>query len=180
MAGTTPQQSKERLEEITFAIRLSAFAVSLVPFLLLFAPWVSLDGISGAHSGVGSVALLATPVAAYMFGASPFQALIVSVGPILIFLLTALISYRYYRRRSVPWAPPLVFALALIISIGAESLVVSTHYGLVLVMLVSAVLTLHQVAIRIHVTLQKRQKLPSVHRVLIVMTGAGPYRWSER
>ena len=180
--GATPQGGSSRrkgLEAVTFAIRLSAFAVTLVPFLALAAPWVTLDGIGEAHSGVDSMALLATPVAVYMYGVSPFQAGVVSVGPILVLLLAVIISYRYHRRKSVLWAPPTMFAVAMIISLGAGNFVVSTHYGLVLVMLASALLTLHQVAIRIYASLQKRQKLPTVHRALGVVTGAGRYRWSE-
>jgi len=166
-------------EALTFAIRLLAFTVSLVPFPALAAPWVALDGLGGTYSGVGSMALLVTPTAVYMFGVSPFQAAIVSVGPILILLLAIITSYRYHRRRSVPWAPVAMFAVAMAISLGAGSFVVSTHYGLVLVMLASAALILHQIAIRVYVALQKRQKLPAVHRVLGVATGAGRYRWSE-
>ena len=165
---------------LTFAVRLIAFAVSLVPFPALVAPWVALDGLEGTYNGVDSMALLVTPTAVYMFGVSPLQAAIVSVGPILILLLAIITSYNYHRRRSIPWAPPAMFAVAMAISLGAGSFVVSTHYGLVLVMLASAFLILHQLAIRIHVALQKRQKLPTIHRALAVATGAGRYRWSER
>ena len=170
---------KER-EALTFAIRLTAFALTLVPFLAMVAPWVALDGLRGTHSGVDSMALLVTPVAVYMYGVSPLQAGVVSAGPILILLLAIITSYNYHRRRSILWAPPAMFAVAMGISMGAGSFVVSTHYGLVLVMLASAALFLHQVAIRVYVALQKRRKFPAVHRALAVATGAGPYRWSER
>ena len=168
-----------RLETATFAVRLGAFAVTLAPFLALVAPWITLDGDSGTRSGVDSMALLSTPVAAYMYNVSPFQTGIVSVGPILVLLLAIVTSHRYQRRKSVLWAPVAMFATATAISLGAESFVVSTHYGLILVMLVSAVLILHQAAIRVYVALQRRRKLPAVHRALGVATGAGRYRWSE-
>ena len=170
----------KRLEAATFAVRLSAFAVALVPFLALAGPWVTLDGINEVYSGVDCIALLATPVAVYMYGVSPIQAGIVSAGPILILLLATITSYRYHHRKSVLWAPPAMFAVAMAVSLGAGSFVVSTHYGLVLVMLTSAFLTLHQAAIRVYAFLQKRQRLPTVHRALGVVTGAGRYRWSER
>lgn len=183
MAETIPRRSgsgrRRELEALTFAIRLTAFAVTLVPFLALAAPWVALDGLSGTYSGVDCVAILASPVAMYLYSVSPLQAGIVSVGPIAILLLAAVTSYRYHRRQSVLWAPPAMFAVAMVISLGAGDFVTVTHYGLVLVMLVSALLTLHQAAIRLYVALQKRQKLPAVYRVLGVATGAGRYRWSE-
>ena len=169
-----------RPEAATFAFRLAAFAVTLVPFPALVAPWVTLDGIGGAHSGVDAIALLATPASAYLYDVSRLQAGIVTVGPVLILLLAVITSYNYHRRRSVLWAPPAMFAVAMAISLGAGTFVTSTHYGLVLVALTSALLSLHQVAIRVYVALQKRRKLPAVHRALGVATGAGPYRWSER
>lgn len=170
---------RKKREAVTLAVRLAAFAVTLVPFPALLAPWVALDGIAGSYSGVDAVALLATPTAAYLYGVSPLQAVIVTVGPILVLLLATITSYRYHRRKSVLLAPPAMFAVSVVISLGAGDFVVATHYGLTLVMLVSAALTLHQVAIRIYVALQKRQKLPAVHRALGVATGAGRYRWSE-
>ena len=64
MEETTLQRSdggrRKRVEAATFAVRLGAFAASLVPFPAVLAPWATLDGIGGAHSGVGLVALLAT------------------------------------------------------------------------------------------------------------------------
>ena len=169
---------KER-EVVTLAIRLTVFAVSLVPFLAIVAPWIALDGTNEVYSGVDCMALLVTPIAAYMYGVSPFQAGVVSVGPILILLLAIITSYRYHHRKSILWAPPVMLAVAMTISLGAGDFVAVTHYGLTLVMLVSALLTLHQITIRIYVALQKRRKLPTVHRALGVATGAGRYRWSE-
>ena len=181
-AGRTQasRDRKQRLETITFSVRLGAFAVALMPFPLLLAPWVSLDGISGAYSGVGLTSLLATPFAAYMFDVSIPQAIVVSIGPVAVFLLAALTGYRYHLRRSVPWAPPAMFAVSVAIATATGSLVGSTHYGLTLLFLVSALLTLHQVAIRVHLILQGRRKLRDVSRILGVLTGAGAYRWSER
>ena len=181
--GHTTQPSgdhRKRLETITFVIRLGAFAVSLMPFLALAAPWITLDGTNEVHSGVDCMALLATSTAVYMYGVSPLETGIVSVGPMLVLLLAIITSYRYHRRRSILWAPTAMFAVAMAISLGAGNFAISTHYGLVLVMLASAALILHQVAIRVYVTLQKRQKLPTVHRALGIATGAGRYRWSER
>ena len=92
---------RKRVEAATFAVRLGAFAASLVPFPALLAPWATLDGIGGAHSGMGLVALLATPAATYLYSVSFVQAAVLSVGPIVILLLAAVTSYRYHRRRRV-------------------------------------------------------------------------------
>ena len=72
-----------------------------------------------------------------------------------------------------------MFAVALAIALGAGSFVVSTHYGLNLVVLVSAILVLHQAFIGIYLALRGQRKSPAVHQALGVATGAGPYRWSE-
>ena len=177
-----PGSSKHRkkIEILTFAVRLAAFVVTLIPLAALILPWVTLDGTGEVHTGAESIALLATPVAVYMFSVSPLQAGIVSVGPILVVLLAVVISYNYHRRRSIAWGPPAMLAIAVAIFYGAGDLVTAKHYGLVAVMLVSTLLTLHQIAIRVQVVLRRRQKLPIVYRASAIATGTGSYRWSER
>lgn len=183
MEDTTPQRSgggrRKRTEAATFAIRLGTFVLTLVPFLALAAPWVTLDGIGEAHSGVELTALLSTPAGVYLYSVSFVQAAILSVGPIVILLLAAVTSYRYHRRRRILWAPLAMFAAALAIPLGAGSFVVFTHYGLNLVVLVSAILVLHQAFIGVYLALRGRRKLPAMRHALGVATGAGPYRWSE-
>ena len=82
-------------------IRRTVFAVSLATVLeQIVAPWIALDGTNEVYSGVDCMALLVTPVAAYMYGVSPFQAGVVSVGPILILLLAG--------HHQLPLPPPQV------------------------------------------------------------------------
>ena len=111
---------------------------------------------------------------------SPLQGAILTLGPILIALLAIVTSYNYRRRRSIHWAPPVMLAVSLAIAYGATDLVTGTEPGLMIVMAVAALLTLHQIAIRVQVVLRRRMKMSMVYRTLAVTTGMGHYRWSER
>ena len=126
----------------------------------------TLDGTEDAHSGVTSIALLASPLRDYLFGASPIQALILTVGPAVIALLTIITGSRYCRRRSVYWAPPLILVMALGVVYLTEDLVDATHEGLDVVMAIAIFLTIHQLAIRIYVAARRRQPFATSTRVL--------------
>ena len=143
-------------------------------------PWVALDGAEATVSGVDAIVLLVPPMREYIFVVSPLQGAILTLGPILIALLAIITSYNYRRRRSIYWAPPLMLAVALAIAYGATDLVTGAEAGLMIVMASSALLTLHQVAIRVQVVLRRRMKMSRVYRTLAVATGMGHYRWSER
>ena len=175
----TRVQGRNR-ELITLVMRLAAFVATLVPLAALALPWVALDGAEETVSGVGAIALLVPPMREYLFAVSPLQGAILTLGPILIALLAIITSYNYRRRRSIYWAPPVMLAVALAIAYGATDLVTGAEAGLMIVMAVAALLTLHQVAIRIQVVLRRKMKMPRVYRTLAVATGMGDYRWSER
>ena len=172
-------QTKNR-ELITLIMRLVAFAATLIPLAAMALPWVILDGTGEAVSGVGAVALLAPPMSEYLYAVSPVQTGILTVGPILVTLLTIIISYNYRRRRSIYWAPPAMLIVSVAIAYGATDLVSAIEFGLVIVTAVSGLLTLHQVAIRVQVILRRKMKMPKIYRALAVITGMGHYRWSER
>ena len=172
-------QTKSR-EVITLIMRLLAFAATLIPLAAMVLPWVTLDGTGEAVSGIGAVALLAPPMSEYLYAVSPVQASILTVGPILVTLLTIITSYSYRRRRSIYWAPPAMLVVSAAIAYGATDLVSATELGLLVVMAVSVLLTLHQVAIRVQVILRHKMKMPKIYRALAVITGMGHYRWSER
>lgn len=171
-------QTKTR-ELVTLIVRLTAFLVTLIPLVAMMLPWVTLDGIDEPVSGVGAVALLLPSMREYLFAVAPLQAAVVTLGPIVVALLAIFISNRYRRRKSVFWAPPAMLAVALGIAYGATDLVTGTEQGLTIVMVVSTLLTLHQVAIRVQVALQRKLMMPAVYRVLTVATGTGRYRWRE-
>lgn len=171
-------QDKTRNRELaTLVVRLMAFAVTLVPLVAMMQPWVILDGIEEPVSGIDAIALLVPPMSEYLFAVSPLQAALVTLGPIVVALLAVIVSDNYRRRKSVFWAPPVMLAVAAGITYGATDLVTGTEQGLTVVMGVSVLLTLHQIAIRIQVALQRKLKMPTIYRALAVATGAGHYRW---
>ncbi len=165
-------------EVATLTIRLIAFAATLIPLAALAMPWVTLDGTGDTHSGVATIALLASPTGTYLYEVSALQAAILTIGPVLIGLLAIVTGYYYHRRKSVYWAPPLMLVIAVVVAYGTDDLVAVTQAGLVIVMAVAVLLTLHQAAIRLQVAMRRRQKLPVVYRTLAIATGIGYYRWS--
>ena len=175
----TSVQGRNR-ELITLIVRLSAFAATLIPLAAMALPWVMLDGTGKSVSGVGAIALLVPPTSEYLYTVSPLQAALLTIGPILVALLATITSYNYRRRKSIYWAPPAMMALTAGIAYGASDIVTATEPGLMIVMAVAALLTLHQVAIRVQVVLRRKMKMPAVYRTLAVATGMGHYRWSER
>ena len=172
-------QTRDR-ELLTLIMRLTAFVATLIPLAALALPWVVLDGTEESVSGIGAIALLVPPTSEYLYAVSPLQAGILTLGPILLALLAIITSYNYRRRRSIYWAPPATLIVAGAIGYGTGDLVTAIEPGLVAVIVVSALLTLHQIAIRVQVTLRRRMKMPAVYRALAVVTGMGHYRWSER
>ena len=166
-------------ELITLVMRLAAFVATLIPLAALALPWVTLDGTEKAVSGVGAVALLVPPMSEYLYTVSPLQAALLTVGPMLVALLAIITGYNYRRRKSIYWAPPAMLIVAGAITFGTTDLVIATEPGLAIVMAVSALLTLHQAAIRVQVILRRKMKMPAVYRTLAVATGMGHYRWSE-
>ena len=172
-------QTRSR-ELATLIMRLAAFVATLIPLAAMALPWVGLDGTEEAVSGVGAIALLVPPMSEYLYTVSPLQAALLTVGPILVVLLAIITSYNYRRRKSIIWAPPAMLIVAVAIAYGAGDLVTVIGPGLVIVMAVAALLTLHQVAIRVQVVLRRKMKMPEVYRALAVATGMGHYRWSER
>ncbi|MYC32526.1 MAG: hypothetical protein F4X64_05045 [Chloroflexi bacterium] len=167
-------------ELATLIMRLAAFVATIIPLVALAAPWVRVDGSQEAVSGVGSIALLVSPMSEYLFTVSPLHAAILTVGPILIGLLATITSYNYWRRRSIIWGPPAILGVALVIAYGATDLVNGYEFGLATVIVASALLTLHQITIRVQVLLRRKAKMPQLYRRLAVITGMGHYRWSEQ
>lgn len=158
-------------EAISTGVRLLAFVVSMAPFAALFLPWITLDGAEGIHTGVTSIALLASPLRDYLFDANPVQALIVTVGPAVIALLTIIAGSRYCRRRSVYWVPPLMLAMVLAVAYLTGDIVGATHEGLDAVGVVAVLLTMHQLAIRMYVAM--RRSWPFAHSTRVLGTAIG-------
>ncbi|MXZ92674.1 MAG: hypothetical protein F4W95_04430 [Chloroflexi bacterium] len=135
---------------------------TLVPLIAMALPWVTLDGGEQALTGIGVVVLLLPPMNEYLFTVSPLQAAILTLGPVLIVLLAIVTSYNYQRRQSIYWAPPVMLIAALAIVYGTADLVAAIEPGLITVVAFAALLSLHQVAIRIQVVLRRKTKMPRV------------------
>lgn len=168
---------KYRLRQrVTAAIRWCAFAVTLVPLAALFLPWLALEGSGEFRTGVSSIALLASPLREYLFTADPLQASIITMGPILIFMLTFATAKRYYERRSVVWAPPAMLLVALAIIYQTTNLTSAVYQGPSLVAAVAIALTLHQGAIRLLVAMRRSRRLFRTYRPLAIATGVQEWR----
>ena len=163
---------------ITFIVRLIAFVVAVTPLPALLLPWVRLDGTLEIRTGLGAVALLASPMREYLFTVDPLQASALTLGPVLIALLAIITSYRYYRRESIFWAPPAMLAAAVAIPYVATDLIGATLEGLGVVIAAAILLIAHQALIRIQVFLSRRRRWPGVYRTLAVAIGIGYNRWS--
>ena len=169
---------RTRAREIaTLAVRLAFFALTIVPLGALLMPWITLDGTGETHTGIATVALLASPVSAYLYEVTPLQAATLTIGTALIALLSVLTAYYYHRRKSIYWAPLVMLALALALAYGTSDLVNATHTGLFVVMATAVLLILHQTLIRLQVAMRRKGKLPKVYRSLAIAGGIGYYRW---
>ena len=166
-------------EVATFVMRLAFFVLSIVPLAAFLMPWVTLDGTGETHTGISTIALLASPVNTYLYEVAPLQAATLIIGTALIGLLAMLTSYRYHKRRSIYWAPMALLAITIAVVYGTTELVNATHGGPTTIMVVAVLLILHQTSIRVQVAMRRKQKLPAVYRILAIATGIGHYRWSE-
>lgn len=166
-------------EIATLVIRLTFFALTLVPLAALLMPWVTLDGTGETHSGIATLALAASSFSIYLYDVDPLQAATLTMGPAIIVVLAMVVSYYYHRRKSIYWAPPMMLGISIFVAWGTTDLVISTHAGLITVMGASALLVLHQILIRVQVAMQRRRMMPNVYRTLAVATGIGYYRWRE-
>ena len=168
-------------EIATLTVRLIFFGLTLAPLGAFLLPWITLDGTWDTHTGISTIALFASPLRTYLFEVSLAQAAILATGPVLIVLLATFTSYRYHRRKSIcwAWAPLTMLAAAIAVSYATADLVHATHSGLVVVMVVAVLLTLHQAAIRAQVSLRRRARMPSIYHGLAIATGNGYYRWNE-
>ena len=171
-------------ELATFIMRLVAFAATLAIMGAFFLPWARLDGMSEASSGAELVALVASPTIDYLFAVSTLQASVLVGGPALLIVSASVVMAKYARRKTAPFATCLVFASSVSVIYGAPDLTASNevgaYVGLSLIVALSAILLVHQALIKLGGNLLRRRRLTTVYRAISVLTGSGPYRWSER
>lgn len=156
---------------IITAVRIVSFVVTMIPLAALFTPWVTLDGSVGTRSGVGCIALLASPVRDYLMAVDLVQAAVVTLGPALILLLSVVTGTYYYRLRSILWAPVGMLAVGLATVYLTANLVSLTHVGPYIVVLAAVLILLHQGGIRLQLATRRNLKLSWLSRPLAIVTG---------
>ena len=156
---------------ITTVVRTVTFIVTMIPLAALFIPWATLDGSVGTRSGVGCIALLASPVREYLMAVDLVQAAVVTLGPALILLLSVVTGSYYYRLRSIFWAPAGMLAIALATIYLTANLVSFTHLGPYIVAIAAVVILLHQAGIRLQLVTRRNSKLSWLSRPLATATG---------
>ena len=156
---------------IITAVRIVTFIVTMIPLAALFTPWVTLDGSVGTRSGVGCIALLASPVRDYLMAVDLMQAAVVTLGPAVILLLAVVTGIYYYRLRSIFWAPVGMLALALATIYLTGNLVSLTHVGPYIVVAAAVLILLHQAGIRLQLVTRRSSKLSWLSRPLATATG---------
>ena len=176
--------SRDRRELATFVMRLAAFAATLLLTAAFFLPWVRLDGAADAHSGAELVAIIVSPSRMYLFAVSPVQTVILIGCPAAIIVFAIKVVSKYAQRKTASFATASILASSLSIVYAAPDLVAvngsGIHFGLLLVVVLSAALLIHQALIKLRSKLLRSRKLPTVHRAISIVTGSGSYRWSER
>ena len=176
--------SRDRRELATFLVRLAAFAVTLLLTAAFFLPWVRLDGASDAHSGAELLAIIVSPTLTYLFAVSPVQAGVLIGCPAAVIVFAINVVTKYAQRKTAPLATAAILASSLSVVYAAPDLVAVNgsriHYGILLVVVLSAALLIHQALIKLRMRLLRSRKFPAVHRALSIATGSGSYRWSER
>ena len=156
---------------IITAVRIVTFVVTMIPLAALFTPWATLDGSVGTRSGVGCIALLASPVRDYLLAVDLVQAAVVILGPALILLLSVVTGSYYYRLRSIFWAPAGMLAIALATIYLTANLVSFTHLGPTIVVIAAALILLHQAGIRLQLATRRSSKLSWLSGPLAAATG---------
>ena len=116
-------------ELATFAMRLVAFAATLVIMGAFFLPWARLDGMSEASSGAALVALVVSPTINYLFAVSTLQAVVLVGCPVLLILSATVVMAKYARRKTAPFATCLVFASSVSVIYGAPDLTTRNEVG---------------------------------------------------
>ena len=178
-----PSSSKNLQEALTLLMRLITFAIALMLGGAFFLPWLRLDGENEARSGAELVALIISPSIEYLYAISPVQTGVLIGCPALIVLATILVMVKYSRRKTVIFATFVVLASAIAIIYATPDITVNEgpriYIGLTGIIDLSAILLFHQGLIKLRTRLYHGRRLPTVYRVLGVITGSGYYGWNE-
>ena len=174
-----PRQSWR--ESTTFAMRLVAFAVSLAIMGAFLLPWVKLDGESDVRTGTGLMTLAISPARDYLTMVAPIQTVVLIACPVAMLIFAIILAAKYAQRKTALFATAAILASAIAIIYGARGLIDGSGFnaevGLSLIVILSALLLVHQALIKIRARLRIKRKLPAVQRALFIITGSGHYRY---
>ena len=177
------QLSQNLREVATFAMRLLVFGATLAIVGAFFLPWVRLDGTSQASSGAELVAIILSPTVDYLLAVSSLQTGILLGCPAILILSALIVVAKYSRRKTAPLATCVVFASSALVIYGAPDLTASNeagaHVGLLLTMVLSVALLIHQTLMKLCERLRYGRRLRTVYQSLSVITGSGYYLWND-
>ena len=178
-----PSSSKSWQEILTLLMRLATFSVALLLAGAFFLPWIRLDGEDKGSSGAELIALVISPSIDYLIAISPVQTGVLVGCSVLIVLATIVVMVQYGRRKTAIIPTFAVLASAIAIIYATRDLTVSEgpriYIGLTGTIDLAAILLFHQALIKLRTRLYHGCRLPTVYRVLGVITGSGYYRWHE-
>ena len=182
---STQSQGDHNLREcVTLGVRLLTIGIASLGILGAFwLPWVWVDGMKEASSGIGLIAMIASPWVKYFYSASPLNAGFLIGCPILIVIFGTIVVLKYIQRRTAIFSTVAVLVPAVALPYGATGLLAHSepefHIGLAFVVASASVLLVQQALIKVSTKLRTKRKFPSLYRTLATATGSGYYRWPE-
>ena len=170
-------------EPVTLGSRILTFIMALGILGAFWLPWVWIDGLDEASSGIGLIAVLASPQLKYLYSASHINTGFLIGCPIAIVIFGVVVAKQYAQKRTAIFATLTVLVAAVALPYGASGLLAGSQpgfdLGLILVAASASMLLVQQALIKVATSLRRRRRFPSVYRTLAVFTGSGYYRWPE-
>ena len=172
--------SQHKKETMTKGVRVVYFVIAMAMAGAFFLPWATLDGVNEPYSGAELAATALSPAREYFFAVSPIQAVMLIACPVVAVLFSIRIAAKQVVSETAPVATILVLAAPIVFVYGVTDLVSNGspmfHFGLLLTIVLSAVLLMQYLLFRIQQILLAKRKLPSVYRILSLVTGKSQYR----
>ena len=161
----------------TLTMRVVSFALTIAVIGAFFLPWIQLDGMREADTGLELIAITISPLFKYLYSVDLVQTGVIIGCPTLMLLLAVWVSVKYAQRTTAPLATSVLLASSVAIMYGAPNLVDGGQgrpfLGLSLILLLSAILLLHQSLIKFGALLQRKRQWQPVYRAISVITGSG-------
>ena len=161
---------------VNMVMRTLSFIATLVLIGSVALPWLRLDGFDEPSLGLELIAMSVSPMGKYFFSVSPIQTGILVAGPALVLGLAFRVALKYAQRRRAMFTTAAILAASLVMTYGLTGVVAQPscgpYLGLSLVMILSAVLLVHQALIKFATVLLRRNQWRPVYRTLRIVTGS--------